>query len=305
MENPLYKDKNAALKAEWDELHSILAVTPADKKVAIRRVKRRLTQIETTFIEKNTPLARNIVNKMTTSSNGSCFADEHLSEAVAEMWRLFPEWDPEKGTFSTYVTLHLRGKVNRSVSRNEQPALTTSDWNSRPAVLATKKRLDDARLELRRQGVTGDAVKPPTFADYASESGIGVASVRRILLNRVTSLDKPVGENSTSVGDLIGPDDMHDDSSDSGVVALPIPGEMYTDVTSLLATVASLPQSEGLSSRELMLVVLRTGAATDKPFTHEEIALLLGGTRERYRTQAQAAVDKFGKAYRDATLASN
>lgn len=167
--------------------------------------------------------------------------------------------------FSTYATWWIRQRIQRAVDNQARVVRFPSH------VAARMRRLDRVRGELR-----GDLCREPTEEEVREASGSTAEEIRRIAVapRTVVSLDAPVGEDGTGLGELVAidPVDVADDvETDMGAEGL-------------RNAVAVLPE------RQREVLSLRYGLEGDEALTLEEIGARLGVSRERVRQIEQRAL---------------
>jgi RNA polymerase primary sigma factor len=131
--------------------------------------------------------------------------------------------------------------------------------------------------------------REPTNAELASVLGIDEKQIFDLAdwHKGLASLDAPVGEDKTSVGDLVA--DSRIASPAAGVIA----EDTRNEVLSVLNT---------LTPREKQVIVMRFGFDDDEPKTLEEIGASFGVTRERIRQIETKALSKLRNPVRSAMI---
>jgi len=131
-----------------------------------------------------------------------------------------------------------------------------------------------AEAELQRQGASSGSV-----AAVAARTGLSEHSVRRLReAARVTaSLDQPVGEEGTALGELL-PDEGAADPSERAIA-----GEESRMVQNMLRL---------LPERHRAVVVRRYGLGQQEPQSHEQIGAWLGVGEERSRQLEHEALHR-------------
>jgi len=111
-------------------------------------------------------------------------------------------WDPDRATLATAARAHVSGRLKRAVAANERR------WQgSSYAVFTTAPKVLAAVATLRERGVLS-----PTREQIADQAGTTVSVVRQVLAAPPTSMDTPVGDGRTTVGDIVA------DTTDDGDV---------------------------------------------------------------------------------------
>ena len=167
--------------------------------------------------------------------------------------------------FSTYATWWIRQRVQRAVDNQARVVRFPSH------VAARMRRLDRARGELR-----AELGREPTAVEIREAAGATAEEVRRIETapRTVVSLETPVGEDGTELGELV--------AIDPSDVQAGVEADMGAE--GLRTAVANLPD------RQQQVLALRYGLDGEEPLTLEEIGARLGVSRERVRQIEQRAL---------------
>lgn len=233
------------------------------------------------FLTENFGLVAKYARRFQLSSSGNIWSDDVRQEGSVQLWLKFLKWDPDQGTFGSFVSKHVEGKVRRAVRKGEQQMLSDYDWEQRPNVFAAEKRLKEQFVAALDAGLPA---KAPTLQEIASEAGCPVQTVRRIFSSRVEHLDAPVSEDTT-LADLIG-DDPNTDN---------VPAAQIHHVEQL-ATTRDAKGDYVLSAREVVVMAHASGILTEKRESHVAQATLLAGTSEKHRAAHAKAIKKVAAA---------
>lgn len=172
--------------------------------------------------------------------------------------------------FSTYATWWIRQRIQRAVDTQARVVRFPSH------VAERMRRLDRARAELR-----AELGREPTAPEIREAAGATAEEVRRIdqAPRTVVSLDTPVGEDGTELGELVAVDPF--DLADAVEDDLRAEG--------LRAAIGGLPD------RQRQVLGLRFGLDGAEPRTLEEIGEHLGVSRERVRQIEQRALQTLSR----------
>jgi len=240
-------------------------LSPAQEVDLARRIERGDQAARERMIESNLRLVFSLARSY--SGRGVQFADL-VQEGSVGLMRAIGRFDHRQGVkFSTYAVWWIRRSLSDAVAGAQ--AIRIPPRTNRH--LAAVRRAED---ELRRLG----AGSAPT-ADVAARSGLSVRSVRALRrAARVTaSLDEPVGEDQTPLGELV-PD--HGTANPSEAV---IAGEESRTVREMLKL---------LPERHRDVVVRRYGLAEQVPQSHQQIGASLGVGEERSRQLEREALHR-------------
>jgi RNA polymerase primary sigma factor len=195
-----------------------------------------------------------------------------IQEGVLGLIRAAEKFDWRRDLkFSTYATWWIRQSIERGIANKARMIRMPVH------AVQLERRISRAeRVLLPRLG------RQPTLEEIAAESGLSVEKVRsvRATARTVTSLDRPVGEDGTPLGELFESDQPQPEE----VVEVSLRHEV------LRQAVAELPEPERT------VVRLRYGIEGEEPQTIDELVRKLGVSRNRIRRIETQALERLGRA---------
>jgi RNA polymerase primary sigma factor len=231
-------------------------LTAAEEVWLARRIERGDAAAKEEMISRNLGLVWSIANRH--RGRGVPFEDL-LQEGAVGLARAVERFDHRRGLkFSTYAVWWIRRSM-RDALADARPIRIP------PAARRQLAAIERARSELRRVRAT-----PPTTDDIAQRAGLSVRTVRTLqaAAHVTASLDEPIGDDTTPLGELIGDVAATDASHRT---------EERDTSRQLWAMLRILPE------RQREVVLRRYGLRGDLPQTHAEIGAWLGVGEERSR----------------------
>jgi RNA polymerase sigma factor (sigma-70 family) len=276
-----YNDRNIemfkrrlAIQARIEEIEAEFEAKPRrrskkaeEERRELIRLRRRLDDITTEIIQFNWGLVRSYVKKFTSNTSREDSADFEAA-AVVGLMRAIDTFNPEMGRFSSWAFKPIQREVLRSVWSADFSWLNPGDFERRPDILEAQRRLQ-----------AGDEDKKPAYEDIASEAGVTIEQVKRVLdSSEHDSLHRPVGDEGDAVlGDLI-------ESSDADI----------EDHVLTKMTLQALEQYglASLDARELFVISRRFGLDCEPEQKLAGIGEMLGLSREAVRQIEAKALAK-------------
>lgn len=186
-----WRDANADLHARWAQARDTYdaAVASGDDH-AVAEAATALERLGSQFYEQNRGLAMSVARLFFLP--GDDRGQDYLQAASLGLWEAFLKWDPAKGaTFGTFSRAYIKGRTQRAVRVDEFSHLSQNDFARRRDVLNAKAEL------VKTLG------REPSLDELARAVGLTHELVDRILSGRNVSLDTTIGEDGTTLGDLV------------------------------------------------------------------------------------------------------
>lgn len=201
-----WRDANVELHTRWVQARQCYddAVASGDGE-AIALAGIALERIGSLFYEQNRGLAMSVARLFFLP--GDDRGQDYLQAASLGLWEAFLKWDPNRGaTFGTFSRAYIKGRTQRAVRVDEFSHLSQNDFARRRDVLTAKAEL------VKKLG------REPSLDELTKSVGLSVELVDRILSGRNVSLDTTIGDDGTTLGDLVAgtpqPEDPIDDVPD-------------------------------------------------------------------------------------------
>jgi RNA polymerase primary sigma factor len=256
-ELPLRKRRRPGHRARAGETSGLPRVLSAAEEVALaRRIERGDQSAKDTMVESNLRLVHAVARSH--RDGGAPFADLVQAGSVG-LVRAVERFDHRRGLkFSTYAVWWIRRSILEAISDTRAIRIPPQAYRG----LAAVRR---AEADLRRHGA-----RRVSDADIAEHTQLSLATVRslRAAAQVTASLDQPVGEETTPLGDLT-PDERAVDPSENAIAR-----ESRDAVRNLLGL---------LPERHREVLVRRYGLNDRRAESHVEIGERFGIGAERSR----------------------
>jgi len=246
-----------ALQLFLNEAGRYKLLTAEEEVELAKRIERGDKEAKDLMINSNLRLVVSIAKRY--QGHGLSLLDL-IQEGIIGLIRAVEKFDYRKGfKFSTYATWWIRQAVQRGVANKSRTIRIPVHIVEREQKLARAER--ELVVQLGRQ---------PTDQELAKAAKLPLKQVREVrqAARAVTSLDKPIGDDAGTYGDLFASQQVETDEE----------VEISLREETLRKALADLPE------REREVLQLRYGLNGDRePMSLEAIGRQLGITRERVR----------------------
>jgi RNA polymerase primary sigma factor len=260
-----------AMQLFLNEIRRHPLLTPQEERRLAQAVERGDMAAKDRMINSNLRLVVSVAKRY--QGAGELSLLDLIQEGVLGLIRAVEKFDWRRGLrFSTYATLWIQQAVQR--------ALANQSRTIRLPVHVVERQLKVARAERALLARLG---REPTDEELAEAARLPLERVveARELPRAVTSLDRPVGEDSDiSLGDMI-PAEQEEPLAD---IELSLRNDL------LGRALRELPE------RERLVLEARYGIGAERPQTLDEIGRRIGVTRERVRQLERRALERLAEA---------
>ncbi len=254
-----------ALQLFFDEIARYPLLTKEQEIELAKRIERGDAAAKERMINSNLRLVVSIAKRY--RGQGVPFLDL-IQEGILGLIRAVEKFDWRRGfKFSTYATWWIRQAVQRGVANKARTI--------RVPVHVLDRERKMARAETRLALELG---RPPTDEEIAAEAKLGEEHVRgvREAARAVTSLELPVGEDRTELGELI-PTELPEPVEEIHLSLLE---------STLTEAVAALPEAER------RVIELRYGIDGGEPASIEKARRELGLTKDELLRLEERALER-------------
>lgn len=241
------------------------------------RTHRKLTQVKTQMLRSNLRLVIHVANRY--RGRGVPFLDL-IQEGNIGLMRALEKFEHHRGLkFVTYAHWWVRQAISRAITEQYRTVRLPNHVVERKNKLRTVgDRLWDAHG------------RAPNTEELSAELGWNEKEVEELMLavQPIMRLHQPVADDGSMLTDI-----LEDEQA-------PRPDDMLAD-EQLQRRLADCLAS--LTDREAFILRLRYGLESDHPHTLQEIADILGLSRERVRQLERQAFEKLRQPHRSSLLA--
>src|SRR4051794_16963856 len=255
-----------ALQLFLNEVGRHRLLTAKEEVELAKRIERGDREAKERMINSNLRLVVSIAKKY--QGHGLSLLDL-IQEGIIGLIRAVEKFDWRRGyKFSTYATWWIRQAVQRGVANKAREIRIPVH------IVEREQKISRAEREL-----TAKLGRPPEDSEIAKAAKLPLKQVREVrqAARAVTSLDRPMADSETSLGELMADNEAGPEEEVS----------VSLDMEAVRRAVAELPD------RERDVVKLRYGLNGDvQPASLEEIGRRLGITRERVRQIEADALER-------------
>lgn len=167
-----YRDQNTALFAARTALLDELENYDEDSAGSRRRVRmlrRQIDDVTFEIVSSNMGLVRSYTRRFGAAASAHDRADFE-SAGLLGLMRAIDSFDPESGSFGHWAFKPIQREVLRAVRDCDHPNLNRSDFEKRPLILSTFRKLQQI-----------DETYTPSYEEVAAAAGVTLAQAKRVL----------------------------------------------------------------------------------------------------------------------------
>lgn len=257
--------ETGSMKAYLDAVASIPLITQEREVELSKRIKEGSQEALDELVCANLRFVISVAKKF---QNQGLPLEDLISEGNLGLVRAAQKFDGERGfKFVTLALWWIRQAISESIT-----------LNGKAIRLPLSRIRDMSRIRKVVSNFNARESRDPTFLEIVKESGLGemrvITSMKSV--NKMSSLDEPIGEEDFTIGDTLSDNTFRTDGAFDG-------DERADGVSKILGT---------LSPREKAIVELSFGIGGEEEKTLEEISEVIGLGKERIRQIREAALRK-------------
>lgn len=257
--------ETGSMKAYLDAVASIPLITQEREVELSKRIKEGSQEALDELVCANLRFVISVAKKF---QNQGLPLEDLISEGNLGLVRAAQKFDGERGfKFVTLALWWIRQAISESIT-----------LNGKAIRLPLSRIRDMSRIRKVVSNFNARESRDPTFLEIVKESGLSemrvITSMKSV--NKMSSLDEPIGEEDFTIGDTLSDNTFRTDGTFDG-------DERADGVSKILGT---------LSPREKAIVELSFGIGGEEEKTLEEISEVIGLGKERIRQIREAALRK-------------
>jgi len=273
-------EQNKVLRQTYLEIEKqVMSAAKRGDEAGVKDLTVRLNRVGDAFIRYNTGLAGVLVKKYSGTSSSADDIEAYMLACLEAMWLAFTTWDPAQSTFGTWSRKAIEGALWREVHFHKRPH---RKYYEELMLRSSVNHADSLKSLLGRE---------PTDEEIADATGITVAQLREVRRGPNLSLDRRIGEDGASLGEILeDPNSASWGSDDSEGLSI-LNGFAETANGEEIWLRALAKATADLDDLSLYLVFARTGLHGWTPENLPEIAAATGIGREIVRRKTHKALE--------------